>query len=460
VDRVLRDPDSQAAIESYGRTELTSAVRVALDETRSALRGGGHTDHVAMSVRDILDAAVRQLNVRDRSNLQSLFNLTGTLIHTNLGRAVLAENAARAAYDAAVHATNLEYDLDAGKRGDRDSHLHELICELTGAQAATVVNNNAAAVLLVLNTLALGREVPVSRGELVEIGDAFRIPDIIERSGALLREVGTTNRTHARDYANAIGDNTALLMSVHTSNYVIKGFTAAVAPRDLSNIAHDHGLPLVNDLGSGTLIELADFGLPREPTVREALDAGADIVTFSGDKILGGPQAGIIVGSTELMARIKRNPMRRALRVDKLRVAALEETLRLYRNPERLQRELPTLHSMLESVAQVRARAERIRNVLAPVLPSTMSTDVVPSEAQPGSGALPGESIESFAVAVSCAQASGIIALERALRALPVAVIARIHDDQLLLDMRGLRDETGLAATLEALPKVLTEANT
>src|SRR5215467_9165200 len=415
VDEVLKAQASRAAVDRFGRPATVAAVRRALDATRAALKIGQLN---GMGVDAIAAAALSQLDGAAQPTVRPVFNLTGTVLHTNLGRAVLAEAAVEAAVTAMRRAIALEFDLKSGRRGERDSLIRGLLCELTGAEDATVVNNNAAGVLIMLNTLAKGRDAIVSRGELIEIGGAFRMPDIMARAGARLVEVGTTNRTHKKDYAEALREKTGLVLKVHTSNYRIKGFTAEVAARDLAGLARERGVPLVNDLGSGTLVDLARFGLAHEPTVAEAVAEGADLVTFSGDKLLGGPQAGFIVGRKDLIAKINRNPMKRALRVDKVRLAAIEATLRLYRDPDRLAARLPTIAMLARPRADIAAQAQRLCPALAAALGPAFAVTVEDCTSQIGSGALPLESVPSAGLAVRPAKGrkGALAALAAALR--------------------------------------------
>ena len=440
LDGVLRLPEAAVLTARFGRAATVSALRAALAAHRTGGRPAPVTDAA------ILDAAADALAARFAASQRPVFNLTGTVLHTNLGRAPLPPEAAAAAAEAMAHPTNLEFDLGTGRRGERDNHVRVLLRALTGAEDATVVNNNAAAVLLALNTLALGREVAVSRGELVEIGGSFRIPDIMARAGAVLREVGTTNRTHPADFEAAIGPLTGALMRVHPSNYRVEGFTASVTPARLAAIAHSAGLPLIDDLGSGCLIDLARFGLEREPTVREALDAGADLVTFSGDKLLGGPQAGLIVGRGELIARLNANPMKRALRLDKGRLAALEHVLRLYLDPDRLAERLPALRLLTRPIEEIRAAAGRLGTLLGMRFPDR-AVAVEACRGQIGSGALPVAALASFAVTMG---GGGLEALAGELRAMARPVIGRIAGGRLWLDCRCLEaaDEAALASQL------------
>jgi L-seryl-tRNA(Ser) seleniumtransferase len=427
LDSLLRTPSAAVLLARFGRTATTDALRRILAERREARV-------FYAPAEDVLDRAADILAATFQRSQRPVFNLTGTVLHTNLGRSPMPPEAAEAAAEAMRSATNLEFDLDTGKRGERDDHIAPLLCRLTGAEAATVVNNNAAAVMLVLNTLALGKRVPVSRGELIEIGGAFRVPDIMSRAGAILHEVGTTNRTHPRDYAEAIGPETAALMRVHQANFYIGGFTASVPTGRLAQIAHDANLPLIEDLGSGSLVDLARWGLPHEPTPTEALLAGADIVTFSGDKLLGGPQAGLIVGRKALIARINANPLKRALRLDKGRLAALEVVLRLYLDPDRLAEKLPALRLLTRAEAHIAPTAERMAAVIKRVWPDR-PVAVEPCRSQIGSGALPVDLLPSAAVTIG---GGALESLASAFRALPRPVIGRIAQDRMWLDCRCL----------------------
>lgn len=446
VDRLLRHPDIAVLAEEHGRAEVTQGVRETLAAVREEARSGAAPDEPI-----IVASVLSRVLARASKRLRPLFNLTGTILHTNLGRAILAEQAIQAATAAMRQAVSLEFDLASGKRGERDDHVRDLICELTGAEDATLVNNNAAAVLLVLNTLSQGKEAIVSRGELIEIGGAFRMPEIMARAGAHLREIGTTNRTHARDYANALLPDTGLILKVHTSNYRIEGFTAEVSACDLAAIAHRHNVPLVNDLGSGTLIDLSRFGLRKEPTVREAVDEGADIVTFSGDKLLGGPQAGFIVGRKDLIAAINRNPMKRALRVDKVRLAACEATLKLYRDPDRLAERLPTMRFLSRSAEEIRQKAERLLPSMAEALEDA-TVEIVPCLSQIGSGALPLDTIPSFGLSLRpIGRGRAVEALSAAFRDLSHPVIGRVAEGALVFDLRCLDDEALFRLNLSSL---------
>lgn len=437
VDRLLSEAALQRSLAEHGRSLVTAAARAELARAREAMQAGAPLPPSGALLGAILEHVAR----RTRPRLQAVLNLTGTVLHTNLGRAVLPESAVEAIARAARAPCALEYDLASGGRGDRDDIVENLLCELTGAEAATVVNNNAAAVFLLLNTLAQKKEVLVSRGELVEIGGAFRVPDIMRRAGAKLIEVGTTNRTHCRDFEEAITARTALLMKVHTSNYAIEGFTAAVPEAELAQVAHANGLSFVVDLGSGTLVNLAQWGLPHEPTPKESIASGADLITFSGDKLLGGPQAGLLVGRRDLIARIKKNPLKRCLRVGKLTLAALEATLALYRDPERLPQRLEVLRLLTRSEQEIREQAQRLLPIWHTALANwPLLATVEPTLSQIGSGSLPVNRLPSFAlVARPRGKRSGALQrLHRALRRLDPPVLGHIAEEALRLDLRCL----------------------
>ena len=453
VDDVLRHELCLAAAAQFGRSPTVAAARQTLDALRTKVRAG---DAVAPPRDAIATEVMSRLEASETRNLRRVFNLTGTVLHTNLGRALLSEEAIAAAMEAMRSPVALEFDLETGGRGERDDAVRGLVCELTGAEDAIAVNNNAAAVILVLNTVAAGKEAVVSRGELIEIGGAFRMPDIMARAGAKLVEIGTTNRTHLKDYAEAIRTETGLLMKVHTSNYLIQGFTKEVEARELADLAKLKAVPFVDDLGSGTLVDLSKYGLRRERTVQDAIKDGADLVTFSGDKLLGGPQAGFIAGCKDLVRKCAMNPMKRAMRLDKVRLAALEATLRLYRDPDTLASRLPTLRMLTRSVMDLQNMAERLLTPLRRALGHSFDVSIIDCSSQIGSGALPLETIPSrgLCVAAKDKKKSGrlLTALSQTLRALPIPVIGRIADDALILDLRTLDDEAAFAGQIVKFP--------
>jgi len=440
IDRMANWPELAPLIGRAGRPLVVEALRAWVEARRGT---PGVADPVACAAW-----CEQRLAALATSSLRRVFNLTGTVLHTNLGRALMAEEAIEAAVTAMRSPAVLEYDLQGGARGERDDHIAPWLRRLTGAEAATAVNNNAAAVLLALSALAAGREVIVSRGELIEIGGAFRIPDIMARAGCRLVEIGTTNRTHLKDYAAAIGPDTAAIMKVHPSNYAVQGFTTTVPAAELVPLAREKGLPVIEDLGSGTLVDLETWGLPHEPTAREAIAAGVDVVTFSGDKLLGGPQAGLLVGKKAFIERIAKNPMKRALRLDKVRLAALEATLRLYADPERLVKRLPTIRTLARPPAEIQAQAERLLPVVAQALGDRWHAGIEAVRGQIGSGALPVDLLPSFALAIA---GRGLDRLADAFRRLPIPVIGRIQDGMLLFDLRTLDDEAAFVAQLPEL---------
>jgi L-seryl-tRNA(Ser) seleniumtransferase len=443
IDRLLNSAALAASISTYGKPRVTENLR----EIQSAWRAAGEAPDWATDPAAYAAAIDTRLG---RQSYTPVFNLTGTIIHTNLGRALVSRELYQAVEPLVTQPMNLEYDLDRGQRGDREKFVEDRLTLLTGAEAATVVNNGAAALMLILNSLALGRSVPVSRGELIEIGGSFRLPDIMTRSGCHLVEVGTTNRTHLKDFASAVDGETGLLLKVHPSNYHISGFTREVGVSDLAALAHGHDLPLVVDLGSGTLVDLSRYGLPHEPMPQEVLAQGADLVSFSGDKLLGATQAGIVVGRADLIAGLKNNPMKRALRPDKLTLAFLEQTLKLYEEPEKLADTLPLLRTMTTPMETLRQRAERLLEPLRGLL-SGFQVEVRDSDCQIGSGSLPDRRLPSLAVTLSHRDEAQVRALLDRLRALPVPVIGRIRAGRIWLDMRGAERIDALAANLSSL---------
>jgi L-seryl-tRNA(Ser) seleniumtransferase len=450
VDSLVRQISSRPETQALPRPRLTALVRDVLDAERQRLRAGrGSTS--ATDADSLVSRVLEEVRRSGPFSLRPVINATGVVLHTNLGRALLGPSALERLGQIGGEYSNLELDLASKERGSRYAHVEVLLRRLTGAEDALVVNNNAAAVLLALETLAHGREVIVSRGELIEIGGEFRIPDIMLRSGAVLREVGTTNRTHARDYVAAVGPATALLLKVHTSNYRVVGFTADVPSRDLVELARERGLPVMEDLGSGSLIDLRPWGFPHEPTVQEVVSAGVDLVSFSGDKLLGGPQAGIIVGRRELVGRLKKNPWNRALRIDKLTLGALEATLNEYDAGRALQT-VPTLRMLTEPLAAVRRRAQRVMAKIPRELRTSLAASVIAGQAQVGGGALPTVELPTAAVALG-ASPEGARALDEALRGGDPPVIGRMADDRLLLDCR-----TVLVAQVTALAGAIAVA--
>jgi L-seryl-tRNA(Ser) seleniumtransferase len=436
VDALVREAAARPEARDIPRPRLTAIVREVLDgERRRVTAEPGLPAEAPSLLGRVLEVIVRS----GAFSLRPVINAQGVVLHTNLGRAPLSALALERLGRIGGEYSNLELDLASKERGSRYAHVEGLLRRLTGAEDALVVNNNAAAVLLALESLAHGKEVVVSRGELIEIGGEFRIPDIMLRSGAVLREVGTTNRTHLRDYTEAIGPGTALLLKVHTSNYRVVGFTADVASRELVELGRRHGLPVMEDLGSGCLVDLRPWGFPHEPTVQEVVAAGVDLVSFSGDKLLGGPQAGIVVGRRELVQRLKKNPWNRALRIDKLTLAALEATLYAY-DAGRALETVPTLRMLTEPLAAVRRRAQRVLSRLPADLRARLAARVIEAQAQVGGGALPTVELPTAAVALG-ATPEAARALDAALRAGEPPVIGRIADDRLLLDCRTVLTE-------------------
>jgi L-seryl-tRNA(Ser) seleniumtransferase len=440
IDQLLVAARADLRLADAPSSLVARVARQVVADLRAAIMAGRPVAPADLTAEAILARMRATAAEALRYRLRRTINATGIVVHTNLGRSLLAEPAVENLRQVAGRYSNLEYDLARGRRGLRYTAVHDILCEITGAEAAMVVNNNAAAVLLCLETLATGREVIVSRGELVEIGGSFRIPDVMAKSGAILREVGTTNRTHPRDYQNAIGPDTALLLKVHTSNYAMVGFTAEVPLAEMVALGGQHGIPVMNDLGSGNFMDLAPFGLPGEPTVQQTVATGVDLVTFSGDKLLGGPQAGIILGRSDLVAKIRQNPINRALRIDKLTLAALEATLHLYRDPEQAVARIPTLRMLTASIAHLDARAHALAARIEAASIPGLKIIVLDAASKAGGGALPLLNLATRCVGLRT-EAMSVDALERALRHNDPPIIGRIENDTLLLDVRTLADD-------------------
>jgi len=439
VDKVLEWAGVKAFLEAYPRPIVITAVRETLDRVRTDLLRGDATAG-SLEEESVTGQIANALKKSNTPGLRRVINGTGVVLHTNLGRAPLAESLRDAMYEAAFGYSTLEFDLETGTRGRRAVHVEKLLCSLTGAETAVVVNNNAAAVLLALSSLARGREVVVSRGELVEIGGSFRIPEVMEQSGAILREVGATNRTHPRDYRSAITEDTALLLKVHTSNFAMVGFTAEVSTEELAAIGRDTSRPVMVDAGSGTLINLSSYGLPGEATVQEYLEAGADLVTFSGDKLLGGPQAGIIVGKGSILEPMKKHPLMRALRLDKVTLATLEGTLRLYRDEQQALLQIPTLRMMTLTAEELASRAGRAVRRMRRALPPSVSLRTLKGFSQVGGGTFPLLEIPTTLISVAVEGLSPQ-QLEQTLRTRFLPIIGRISQETFLLDLRTLADQ-------------------
>jgi len=441
VDEVLTALAGDPALAGLPRALVRDQVNRFLDGKRQDIKAGRVADAAALALEALRPALAEAVRAGCRPHFRRVLNATGVVIHTNLGRSILAQEAMDAVAEACAHYSNLEFSLQTGERGSRYSHVEDLLTTLTGAEAALVVNNNASAVFLVLDTLARGREVIVSRGQLVEIGGSFRIPDVMARSGAALVEVGTTNRTHPRDYENAITENTAALMKVHSSNYRVIGFTAEVSMEQMVAIGRERNLPVIEDLGSGTLYNFGSIGFAHEPTVQEAVAAGLDVVSFSGDKVLGGPQAGIIVGRKDYIDRIKKNPLNRALRIDKMTLAALEATLRLYLDPELARRRVPTLRMITAPPDELRRRAGALRRKLSRSLSGRVAAALVPGVSRVGGGSFPERDLVTTLVALTPLTGQSAEDLRHALLDTDPPVVGRIEEDAFCLDVRTLADD-------------------
>lgn len=441
VDEVLDLPEVKQMSSAYPRNLIVDGVREIIEERRRLILSLPDKDleEIEPSAISLVDSLEDWLKKQYTPSLKKLINATGVVIHTNLGRSILSESAIEAVVNAASNYTNLEFDLEKGSRGSRHSHVESILVRITGAEAGMVVNNNASAVFLALSTLSYGKEAIVSRGQLVEIGGSFRIPDVMRQSGTILREVGTTNKTYISDYRTAFNEETALLMKVHPSNFRIVGFTHEPALDEMVELSRELGIPIMEDLGSGVLIDLSLYGISYEPTVQESVRAGVDVITFSGDKLLGGPQAGLIVGKAEFIERMKKHPLARAVRIDKMTLAALEATLREYMDTEGVRRKNPTLRMIMTPGDELKARAEGIAKMVASGLGKKFSVTTEPETSRVGGGSLPLAELPTTVVSIKYSQMSAN-AIEELLRRNDPPVIVRIKDDAIMLDPRTIQE--------------------
>lgn len=455
VNDFLASEWAEKIIEEYSRNRFLKTLRNELNQIRSEIltEGVANFDQENLKINEILRAVSKKLAAQEGEGIKKVINAGGIIVHTNLGRSLLSENALKKAYEIAGEYSSLEFDLESGKRGYRYNRIKKLLHDLTGAESAVVVNNNAAAVMIVLKALAESKEVIIARGEMVEIGGSFRVPEVMESSGAILREVGSTNKVYLKDYLNAVNEETGALLKVHTSNYRIQGFTHFVKAEEMVEAAHQQGIPVIEDLGSGILFDLSKYGLAYEPTVKEGIAAGIDILTFSGDKLLGGPQAGIIVGKEKYISQIESHPLMRALRVDKMTLASLEETLKLYYNFEEAVEKIPTLNLITEKAEKVKIRAEKVMNSIK--TPPAVEIEIIKSEAKVGGGAYPLSSFDSYALAVDTAEKSTEEFVYK-LRQLKTPVIARIQDGKAVFDLKTVADRH-LEKLAASITKVLAE---
>ncbi|WIF94443.1 L-seryl-tRNA(Sec) selenium transferase [Caminicella sporogenes] len=441
IDELLNKKEIQNILNEFPRITVVESIRNQVDKLRKKILKTEDSELInfKIDINDLIKNVFLEVKEANQMSLRRVVNATGVVLHTNLGRALISESIKEALLDVVCNYSTLEFDLSSGKRGLRYAHVEEILCKVTGAEAALVVNNNAAAVLLVLNTMAKGREVIVSRGQLVEIGGSFRVPDVMKQSGAKLVEVGTTNKTHLFDYEDKINEETAAILKVHTSNYRIFGFTKEVEAEDLVSLGKRYDIPVIEDIGSGTLIDFSKYGLKKEPTVKESLEKGVDIVTFSGDKLLGGPQAGIIVGRKEYIEKMKKNQLTRALRVDKMTLTALEATLRLYLNEEKAMREIPTLRMLTMSIEELREKANKLYQIIRERV-KNIEIDLIDGYSQVGGGALPLEKLLSVLIAVSSKYFTAN-KIEVSLRNYKIPIITRISDEKVILDVRTIKEE-------------------